>query len=89
MSYQDRAALADALDTLEIRIRKIRGKVSVCCADHDDEDWPAEYPPVVAVEWGLRAVTEGVDDLELAVAATKRNYRREVLQWLLAETEAS
>jgi hypothetical protein len=91
VSAEARQETADELSALVSQLRDIISAVSVCCSapGHDDEEWPANYPAAPDFGEHYGNLFRAVRGLQSAVARTKKNYRQDVLQWLLAETEAS
>lgn len=55
--------------------------------NESDADWPVEHPVPDEVWDAINAAQGAARAVESAIARAKIDYRRKVLQWLLAEIE--
>lgn len=93
MSAKTRADLARLIAGIRADLFRLQKQVEVCSFHDDvdcgeDADWPKEYPFVGSMPALSIRLEEAVQALKEAVEATKKQYRMDVLNWLLAETKA-
>ena len=75
------------LEEVEKRVRQARNSVSP--HSYHCEDWPKEAPVPPSMIAAASNLERTVESLELIIGGAKKDYRMQVLQWLLAETEAT
>ncbi|SDD59665.1 hypothetical protein SAMN04488581_2624 [Mycolicibacterium neoaurum] len=83
---QKRFQAASDLEQVTDRLLKQRREITLYDNDEADADWPVSWPIPTAVAEAIQDAVDAMFRIEDAIAEAKRSYRRQVLEWLLAET---